>query len=217
MFDKDYLKINKEAYNFLSEEYRERIKNYSESDKEIVYPFINDLKKIFGKVNVLELGPGSGLALKFFIGAGFHTKAVEISENIAKLAKETSPESEIILGDFLSYDFGNEKFEGIFAKAFIHLFPKEDAIKVLNKVYNLLKNKGLAYFATTVHEKSEEAYLEKSDYNQKIKRFRRLWNDTELIEEIENARFKIVRKRIINEAKFGKVWIEIIGQRIDNY
>ena len=109
----------------------------------------------------------------------------------------------------MTSDF-NGKFEGIFAKAFIHLFPKEDAIIVLKKIFNMLEEKGIAFIATTVHERSEEGFFEKSDYNKKLKRFRKRWTEEELLEEIKKAGFTIKDKDYHIEPDKKKKWINLV-------
>jgi ubiquinone/menaquinone biosynthesis C-methylase UbiE len=208
----DYLKINEAAYDETAEEYRKRISWYEESDKEILFPFIRLLKEKFEfeKANLLELGPGSGLALRFFEEAGMKTTAIDISSKIIEVARKTSPNTSFIKSDFLEYDFKKEKFDGIFAKAFIHLFPKKDAEKVFRKVYSLLSEDGLFYLTTTIHDKSWEGFVQKEDYSKKSLRFRKEWTEKELIEEVNKNGFKIIEKVYKGEIRHDKNWIILI-------
>ena len=183
---KEYIKINQEVYDNLAEEYKKRMQDYVISERKIATPFIDYLKGHFKNIRVLELGPGSGLNLSYFEKEGFDTTAIDISKEILRVSQETAPKTKYIFGNFMTSDF-NGKFEGIFAKAFIHLFPKEDAIIVLKKIFNMLEEKGIAFIATTVHEKSEEGFFEKSDYNKKLKRFRKRWTEEELLEELKKV------------------------------
>lgn len=207
---KTYIKINKNCYDELAEEYKNRLEEYKISDRKIAFPFIEYLKKEFNKIKVLELGPGSGLNLLFLEDEGFQTTGIDISNKIISFAKEVSPKTNFIQGDFLEYNFGESKFDGIFAKAFIHLFPKKDAVFVLNKIWNLLKLNGAAFIATTVHDKSEEGYFEKLDYSKKLKRFRKKWTEQELINEIDNIGFKIFNKSYNIEHNKNKKWVNLV-------
>jgi ubiquinone/menaquinone biosynthesis C-methylase UbiE len=133
---KEYIKINQRVYDALAGEYRQKLKDYIISDKKIASPFIKYLKNHFDRIKVLELGPGSGLNLSYFESEGFDTTAIDVSKEILRVSKEMSPETKYIFGDFLTFDFGKLKFEGIFAKAFVHLFTKKDAAIVLKKIFD---------------------------------------------------------------------------------
>lgn len=158
---KNYIKINQKVYDELAQEYKKKLKRYLISDKKIVAPFIDYLKKKFKGVGILELGPGSGLNLSYFESEGFNTTAIDFSKKIINVAMDTSPKTKFVHGEFLEHDFKNSKFEGVFAKAFIHLFQKKDAILVIKKISELLKPNGAAFIATTIHSIPEEGFFEK--------------------------------------------------------
>ena len=207
---KDYVKVNQKVYDRLAREYNERLKDYMISDRKITAPFINYLKDKFDNATILELGPGSGLCLSYFEFEGFQTTAIDISKEILSVSKKNAPKTKYLFGDFLEYDFGTSKFEGIFAKAFIHLFPKKDALFVLRKILGLLTKNGVAFIGTTIHKKSEEGFFEKSDYKEKLKRFRKKWTEKELIEEVEKVGFKILKKAHHSEPDKNKNWINLL-------
>lgn len=207
-----YLKINEDAYDLAADEYAARLGHYKERDKKILEPFIDFLKERFEKPKLLELGPGSGLALEYFEKSGFETFAIDISQKILDVAKNTSPKTTFYKGDFLSYPFDNKKFDGIFGKAFIHLFPKEDALLVLKKIKTLLSHSGLVYLSTTMHEEALEGFLQKEDYDKKPKRFRKQWTEKELTEALEETGFEIIFKDKMKEEKYDKIWMLFIAQ-----
>ncbi len=207
---KEYIKTNQEVYDNLAEEYKQKMHDYVISDRRISAPFIDYLKNNFSKIRVLELGPGSGLVLSYFEKEGFKTTAIDISRKLLRVSQETAPKTRYLFGDFLAFDFGKLKLEGIFAKAFIHLFPKEDAQIVLKKIFDLLENNGAAFIATTIHEKSEEGFFEKTDYNQKMKRFRKRWVESELLEEITKIGFTIYHKDYNIEPDKEKKWVNLV-------
>lgn len=210
----DYLKINQKVYDELAEEYKERRKDYIISDKKLTINFfVKYLKKYFKSARVIDIGPGSGLNLSQFDEEGFETFAIDISQKIIDVAKEVSPNTKFIHSDFLSHDFKDLEFEGIFAKAFIHLFPKKDVDKVFKKIKGLLAPNGIMFIATTLHDFSEESYFTKEDYGKKLKRFRRRWTEEELIESLENIKLKIVHKHYREEKSRGKLWVSICAIR----
>ena len=148
--------------------------------------------------------------LSYFEEEGFETTAIDMSNDILRVSKELAPKTKYIYGDFLAYDFGKTRFDGIFAKAFIHLFPKEDSKIVLKKIFDLLKNNGAAFIATTVHKKSDEGFFEKTDYKKGMKRFRKRWVESELLAEIRKIGFTIHHKGYHNERDKGKKWINLV-------
>lgn len=184
---KDYLQVNKEAYNQLANQYTERTKRYVESDKLVLQPFIKEIKHLDPNPKILELGPGSGLALQMFTREGFNTTAIDIAEEIIKNACIASPDTIFIHDEFLTHDFGIQTFDGVFAKAFIHLFATPDATEVIKKIHALLKENGVAFISTTVHDKSEEGYREKTDYKNSPKRYRKKWTEEELLETFSKS------------------------------
>lgn len=207
---KRYVKANQKVYDILADEYKSRLKDYVISDRKIAAPFISYLKKHFKSAKVLELGPGSGLNLSFFEKAGFVTTAIDISREILRVAEDTAPRTKYLLGDFLGYDFGRIKYDGIFAKAFIHLFPKSDAVIVLSKIAKLLVNGGAAFIATTVNEESVEGFFEKEDYQGATKRYRKKWTEDELMVSLADAGFKIINKGYHNEPDKKKKWVNLV-------
>lgn len=207
---KDYLQKNMQTYDLLAEEYKKRKKNYENSDRQIIKPFIDYLKENFDTPNVLELGPGSGLALKIFSEEGFNTTAIDISKNIIEISKECSPKTSYLWGDFLEYDFGKAKYDGIFAKAFIHLFPKKDAILVIKKMRGLLSPKGMIFIGTTLHDKPEEGFAKKEDYPNEPERFRKKWTEKELYEVADKLSLNVVTTALNFEKDKNKVWIKFL-------
>ncbi len=207
---KEYIKSNQEVYDHLAEEYRRKMQDYVISDRKIAAPFIEYIKNHFTKAKVLELGPGSGLNLSYFEKEGFETTAIDFSREILRISQKAAPKTKYLFGDFLAYDFGKSRFEGIFAKAFIHLFPRHDASMVLEKIFDLLDDDGAAFIATTIHEKSEEGFFEKTDYNKKMKRFRKKWTESELLDEITRVGFTVYDQGYHLEHDKEKKWINLV-------
>lgn len=169
------------------------------------------MKRRFESPNILELGPGSGLDLKHFEDNKIKTVAIDFSFKILEAARKTSPETEFLAGDFLKFDFGNRQFDGIFAKAFIHLFPRPDAEEVFEKVRELLDEDGLFYISTTVLLKEDFSDGEVSET--KSLRFRKKWTEEELVEILEKKNFRVIEKIHTDEKAFGKEWVVLILEK----
>lgn len=199
----DYVSQNTRAYDAAASEYSERTQDYAKRDIDLLKPFFTKLPQ---GGSVLELGPGSGLGLKILEDRGFQTTAIDISANMLDVSALTSPASKLLQGDFLAYDFGEMRFDGVIAKAFFHCFPKVDALRAINKARTLLEDDGLLFLATSVHEEPSEGFEEKSDYSNAPVRFRKRWTDQELIKVFSEG-WVILDKNYNSER--GKNWLAL--------
>ena len=181
---KKYLVVNKDAYNNLADQYKSRLNEYKFKDKVLLATFINLAKTKADRAEVLELGPGSGLALQIFEEEGMRTYAIDIADKIIAVAKHSSPNTTFINDDFLQHDFGTKKFDAICAKAFLHLFPKDDA--------------------------PTEGYEEKHDYSESPRRYRKKWTEAELLEALTHT-WRIVEKNYNTER--SKRWLALTLQK----
>ena len=207
---KDYILINQKAYDQLSGEYDERARESFSCNEIMSRGFINYLKSNFRNSRVLELGCGNGVNLSIFEREGFETYCIDISKKMIEISKKRAPNTEYFLGDFLEHDFEDLKFEGIFASAFIHLFSKEDAITVLNKIKHLLSPNGILFLSTTLHKQPGEGFYEKSDYSTKLKRFRKKWEINELRNTLKNLDLDVLNSNLSIEIDRSKMWINFI-------
>lgn len=210
---------NKKAYDLTAREYSERRSIHEKNNKQITSRFLGLLMERFpgrkpSDLSVLDVGVGSGLDLQIFSEKGLKTYGIDISSEMIEVAKQVSPESVYYCGNFLERDFKQQKFSAVYAQAFIHLFPKETARKVLEKMLSLLEPEGLIHFSTTVHEKGLEGLEEKKDYQAKVKRYRKRWELPELnsfLKEIPGTEL-LLQYQIIGP--LGKHWVNtVLGQK----
>lgn len=205
-----YLKLNKMAYEELAPEFESKIKIRLINTRKALTFFLENFNKNAG-VEILELGPGSGLFSKLLTEKNFSVTALEFSPKMAEICKKISPRAEIIVDEFLRHNFRKRKFSGIIALAFVHLFPKKISGKVLLKIRKLLKKKGVALVSTTIHNKSEEGCYVKKNFTKKIERFRRRFTREELEREFLKSGFKIIAQRdVADREEKGKVWMDYI-------
>lgn len=211
--EKEYIKINRKAYDEFAKQHIERHNNLSKYDLTD-----DDWKKLLtdklltpDKINnVLEIGPGTGRILKILEELKCETVAVELSEEMIKYAKTKSPKTFFIQDNIFNVEFSNNVYDAIFMGALIHNFPKEDAKKLLDLVYKWIKPDGKILIYTTIHEVSEEGYYEKQDYKGNIIRFRKKYTEPELKNMIEEAGFKIIYKMYTSEPDRNKKWLTFI-------
>ena len=195
--NKEYIKINKNAYEILANEYNTR--NY-----EIGYDFWNNIYddlnlKNKNNVEVLEIGPGNGRNVKIFKQYNSNFKITVIK---------------IINSDILEYNFTNKQFDIIQMVAVIHLFPIEDAKVVLNNIRVALKENGYLIIGTTINENDVEGYYEKEDYNIKVKRFRHKYTKESYEKLLSECGFKIYKKYFISENDRNKLWYDAVCKKI---
>jgi ubiquinone/menaquinone biosynthesis C-methylase UbiE len=115
------------------------------------------------------------------------------------------------VGNFLKLDF-KKQFDGVFAFAFIHLFPKKDAVRVLEKIHRILKPGGMLYVGTTESKESKEGWEVKADYQGEHKRFRKRWIEEEFDTFLKGGGFQKIAVHKITDPS-GKLWMDFIVQK----
>ena len=203
----DYSILNKNAYDTLADEYESRADSLIPVTNDSMSYFIPYLKPS-GKV--LDIGCAVGIVMSVLRQKGFKVSGIEISPNMAEYARKRNPNSDIIVGDFLKTDL-DEEFDGAVAFAFIHLFPKAEIAKILEKIKSILKPDGCALLGSTESDESKEGWYAKKDFNKKGKRFRKFWTEKELAEAIGKSGFKILALKKFPDP-YGKTWMDFVVQ-----
>lgn len=183
----EYLSAHKQLYNSLANEYEGRVGLRKEYNSSLVSRFA---KYVTGK-HVLDVGCAVGLDVSIFLSKGYSVVGIDLSDEMVRKARARNPKTKIIQGDFLNTVIDG-RFDAIFAQSFIHLFPKTDAIKILEKFGTLLKRDGVAYIGTSKSNESLEGWFEKTDYSGNHKRFKKYWTKDELKRVIIDSGFKII-------------------------
>ena len=112
---------------------------------------------------VLELGPGTGQATDPVLATGCDYLAIELGPHLAAKMQEkygARPNFHIINDDFITHDFGDQKFDVIYSAATIQWIPEEVAY---SKTFELLKPGGMLAMMLTSGEyrSSNEALYQK--------------------------------------------------------
>ncbi|MBO2517422.1 MAG: SAM-dependent methyltransferase [Clostridiales bacterium] len=92
---------------------------------------------------VLELGPGTGQATDPVLETGCDYHAIELGEHLYAKMKEkygACPNFSIVNDDFITHDFGEQKFDMIYSAATIQWIPEEVAFP---RTFSLLKPGGV--------------------------------------------------------------------------
>ncbi len=179
------------TYDSVADEYQKRLKKTRCIKKETTKILLDYMKK---NDLVLDLGCAVGYDTKM-LSKKCKVVGVDISNEMVKRAKiqnKNNNRVKIIQGDFSSMPF-NRKFNGIFANAFVHLFPSGKYEKVFIKMKKVLVKGGFAYISTTLSKKSKEGWYIKRDYNSKEKRFRKYWTKNALQKALKKEGFTIIK------------------------
>jgi phospholipid N-methyltransferase len=92
--------------------------------------------------SVLELGPGTGQATDPILQTGCDYHAIELGENLFAMMRRKYgrfPNFRIVNDDFITHDFGEQKFDLIYSAATIQWIPEKIAFE---KTFALLKPGG---------------------------------------------------------------------------
>lgn len=93
--------------------------------------------------SVLELGPGTGQATDPVLDTGCDYHAIELGEHLAAVMQRKYGSREnfhLVCDDFITHDFGTQRFDLIYSAATIQWIPEEIAF---TKTYSLLKPGGV--------------------------------------------------------------------------
>lgn len=92
--------------------------------------------------SVLEIGPGTGQATEPILSTGCDYHAIELGENLAEVMRRkygSLTNFDIVVDDFITHDFVDQKFDMIYSAATIQWIPEAIAFP---KVFDLLKPGG---------------------------------------------------------------------------
>lgn len=92
--------------------------------------------------SVLELGPGTGQATEPILYTGCDYHAIELGEHLAEMMRrkyDKYPNFSLVNDDFITFDFGIQRFDMIYSAATIQWIPEEIAF---SKTFKLFKPGG---------------------------------------------------------------------------
>lgn len=210
---KDYIAANKKAYDDTAHEFEQKIAIRVDGTGKVVDLLTKQLEinPSTQPKTILDLGPGSGWEAKLLCDAGYAVTAIEFSEMMAAVAQKTAPKAEVIVDEFTTHNFDGQTFDAIFAMAFIHLFTSEDVIGVMQKMFTLLRPKGVVLISTTLHAKTDEGFMRKTNFAQDAQRYRKQYTESELTNLIKTTGFKVISSSVSDDREVeGKRWINLL-------
>lgn len=206
-----YLGVNRLAYDLLAEEYSSRSEALGANEESPEY-----LAGLLGTrlrkdaFRILELGPGSGTVLAALGKFANETVAVEISPKMARIAQSRAPQSLILVGSILAFDFMKDSFDGIYAGAFLHLFPQSDAARLIQRIALWTKPDGSVFVNTSVSDQHKESIELKADYLHRVARFRSRWTEEQFRSLLECNGLQVRERITTDERERQKFWVAFL-------
>jgi len=166
--------------------------NKAKCKREKLEKFIKENLELLPKgAKVFEIGSGDGSNAKYIEKLGYEVTGSDIAEDFIKSINNKGIKTikfNVIEDEFL------ERYFSVFCwRVFVH-FTKEDAKKVLKKVYDILENGGLFIFnAINCETKNvKEEWVDfPNEYHMGVKRYYKYFSEKELNEIITKIGYQI--------------------------
>ncbi len=131
--------INK-VMDYYEKHYRSYFESTIKIDPTLFLSPLNN--KLLPGMRVLDLGCGAGRDLKWFADRGMQVVGFEYSRSLARLARIFSG-SEVIEGDFFTYDFSSHSFDAIVSIGSLVHVKRASLPAVLQSICHALVDGGL--------------------------------------------------------------------------
>lgn len=108
--------------------------------------FLDKYLKYFKKENflILDLGSGNGTNSLFLLDKGYDVISLDFSSFALNELKEKNQNAKIIEHDLLKdLPFEKESVDLVIADLSLHYFSKEDTLRIINNIDNILKKDGI--------------------------------------------------------------------------
>lgn len=150
--------------------------------------------------HVLIPGIGYGRNAKVFMVAGIAVTGIEISQTAIDLARQNGIDIDIVHGSVTGMPFDDNRYDGIFSHALIHLLNHGEREKFIQDCYAQLKPGGYMVF-TTISKKAPmfgTGKLLEQDYFETKDGVKLFFYDTDSITD-QFGKFGLVEISEINE------------------
>lgn len=160
----------------------------------VYHPFLENLPK--GKQAILDVGCGSGRDSVFFANQGFEVVAIDGSQNVIGLAKQTDTRIDwqcLRFHEIAKQSWQNQ-FTGIWACASLLHVPFDDLTKLLNDLILCIKSDGILYASFKYGDSERE-------------------KDGRFFCDINEQRWQLIEEQL-DSAKALKLW-QTVDNRMD--
>ena len=144
------------------------------------------------KAKIFEIGSGDGLNAKFIESLGFDVTASDTADDFIEATQKQGVKT--IKFDAIEDDF-LEKYSAVFCwRVFVH-FTKEDALKVIKKVYDNLEDNGIFIFNAINREikNVDNEWVDfEGEYHMGAERYYSYFSEEELDKMIGQTNFQII-------------------------
>ena len=153
----------RENYDKIAKQYSEEFGNYIE-DLDVYEEFEKYLPY---NASILDLGAGAGRTYAYFSKKGYQYIGLDFSQNMKDYAYETHGEFPYIVDDMVNIKkhFSDNSIDSVFAVYSLFHLPKEDFLKTLSDIHDILKTNGVLLFSYQLgngEEFADEPYLGQS-------------------------------------------------------
>lgn len=157
-------------------------------------------------VKVLVPGCGYGRNSEKLALEGFRVFGMDISKTAIEMAKKSSEEKNLriryFLGSVLEMPFEEDEFDGIFCFNVLHLFSKQERMRMMLEINSVLKPMGIAAFVVFSEQdfsygKGEE--VEKNTFESRKGRIAHYFTKEDLEEYFQG--YEILENKVIEEAE----------------
>ena len=111
--------------------------------------------------NILIPGVGYGRNAKIFLDGNINVTGIEISEHAIKLARKNGLDFNIYHGSVNQMPFDEQKFDGIFCYALVHLLNKNERRKLIQNCFDQLEINGYMIFVVVSKKANMYGYGKK--------------------------------------------------------
>lgn len=166
----------------------ERAKQKREKLEKLISSNFSSLPK---HAKIFEIGSGDGSNAKFIQSLGFDITASDTADDFIRASQSQGLKT--IKFDALEDDFP-EKYSAVFCwRVFVH-FTQEDALDILQKVYNTLDNSGIFIFNAMNREtkKVDNEWVDfEGEYHMGAERYYNYFSQSDLDNIIQKTNFEI--------------------------
>ena len=183
-------------------------------DMQNVYqPFLEYLPKphLSNQQKILDVGCGSGRDSVFFANQGFEVVAIDGSQNVIDLAKQTDTRIDwqcLRFHEIAKQSWQNQ-FTGIWACASLLHVPFDDLTKLLNDLIRCLKSDGILYasfkYGDSEREKDGRFFCDINEQRWQL-----------IGEQLDSAKPVMIWQTIDNRVDRQEIWWNVILLKLSN-